>query len=161
MKPPANAKPQTPLTLKPERVHLDYRAVMQLGRSEALPPFDEPGRCHGVAEYRGLALFPDNQVVMHRYQGRYDLTDGSGDFEGEAVWRFANGASITARYLGQARRGTRSVTFDGHLERVEGTGNFAGVRGSGRFGGLRSEPVSSGGTTEVEGQLILDLDPVA
>lgn len=135
-----------------------YQAVMHVRDSHAMPVLDRANHIVGTGAFRGLAIFRNGDVAVHRYEGWFDLTDGSGKFHGYALWRFEDGSEIRAAYDGKARK------TDGHVFRVEarfhkfeGTGRFAGVSGEGSFAGRRFEDIDKGGSTLLDGTLTLEL----
>jgi len=141
-----------------ETIELSYQAVMQVHASHAAPVLDQPHHVVGIAAFRGIAVFSEGEIAVHRYDGWFDLENGSGRFHGYALWRFDDGAEIRAAYDGKASRaGTGKVEVEAKFHGVSGTGRFAGASGEGSFAGRRLEPVDRGGSTYLNGTLTLDL----
>ena len=108
--------------------------------------------------FKGLAIFPGGEVAAHRYEGWFDLKDGSGRFFGYARWQFDDGSTIWAEYDGTVRMVTSTnFRIEAKLYDISGTGHFAGASGEGKFQGRRVESIESGGSTYLTGQLRLDL----
>ena len=135
-----------------------YEAAMQVRQSHALPVLDRSEHVVGVGAFEGTANFADGQIATHRYDGWFDLTDGSGKFHGYALWRFQDGPEIRAAYDGDARNlGAEGVEVGARFRDVSGTGRFAGASGGGTFQGRRFEPLDQGGRTSLTGTLRLRL----
>jgi len=137
---------------------LDYRAVMHVRDVHGMAVLDNTSHQVGVAAFRGLAIFSDQEVAVHRYDGWFDLTNGSGGFHGYALWTFDDGSTLRAAYSGTAE----SIEPDGaHVEavfeRFFGTGRFDKVSGEGRFDGRRLDALDHGGGTYLKGRLRLTL----
>ena len=137
---------------------LSYQAVMHIRASEAAPVLDNPDHLVGIGAFRGLAILADGEIVRHRYDGWFDLTQGSGKFHGYALWRFADGSELRAAYDGEARRSDKeAVEVAARFREFSGTGRFAGVSGEGGFAGRRYDPIDQGGATYLKGSLSLSL----
>ncbi|MCF3934535.1 hypothetical protein L1787_14085 [Acuticoccus sp. M5D2P5] len=135
-----------------------YRALMQVREVETIDVMGDTDHQIGVAAFRGLALFDDGEVALHRYEGGFDLTDGSGHFYGYALWRFDDGSEITARYEGEARaEDPNDFEVEARIADIRGTGRFEGAVGSGTFAGKRIDPIADGGSTFLRGELTLSL----
>jgi len=135
---------------------LRYRAVMQVRESHALPVLDRSAHVIGIGAFEGPATFADGEVATHRYQGCFDLVDGSGRFHGYALWRFADGSEIRAAYDGEARQdGAERVAVSARLRDLSGSGRFAEASGDGGFEGHRVEPIEQGGGTHLTGTINL------
>jgi hypothetical protein len=139
-----------------EEVKLTYQAVMHVHKSRITPVLDNKKHVIGVGTFRGLALFPDEEPALHRYDGWFDLNEGSGPFHGYALWTFADGATLSARYDGKVEMvegddAEVSATFHD----FSGTGRFENVQGEGSFSGRRYESIQNGGATHLNGTLAL------
>lgn len=139
-----------------EEVKLRYQAVMHVDKSRAAPVLDNKKHVIGIGVFRGIALFPDQEPALHRYDGWFDLNEGSGPFHGYALWTFADGATLSARYDGRVEMvegddAEVSATFHDFT----GTGRFENVQGEGSFRGRRYEPIKNGGATHLNGSLTL------
>ena len=135
-----------------------YQAVMHVRDSHAQPVLDRPDHLVGIGAFRGLATFKNGDVAIHRYDGWFDLTKGSGKFHGYALWRFENGSELRAAYDGLATHTTdKAFRVKARFHSFEGTGLFAGVSGEGSFEGRRFEPIDKGGSTLLNGTLELKL----
>lgn len=97
-------------------------------------------------------------LALHRYRGWFDLTNGSGRYEGYALWHFDDGSELRARYEGVVKE-TTGADFEvsARLRDIEGTGRYAGASGVGEFVGRRMELIRDGGTTYLKGALHLTL----
>lgn len=141
-----------------QTVERKYEAVMHVRTSHNLPILEEKDHIVGIAAFRGLAIFPNDEVAVHRYEGWFDLTKGSGPFHGYAMWTFDDGSQITASYSGSARTvGEEGVAVAAKFEKISGTGRYRGVQGSGAFAGRRLDAVEKGGSTYLQGKLTLDM----
>ena len=135
-----------------------YQAVMHVRDAHASPVLDRPDHVVGVGAFRGLAIFKDGDVAIHRYEGWFDLTKGSGKFHGYALWRYDDGSELTAAYDGSASKTSNGVfQVKARFHNFGGTGRFAGVSGDGSFSGRRFEPIDKGGSTLLNGTLTLTL----
>lgn len=135
-----------------------YQAVMHVRDSQAQPVLDHADHVVGTGAFRGLAIFKNGDVAVHRYEGWFDLKKGSGKFHGYALWRYDDGAEIRAAYDGLATRtGTGVFQVRARFYDFEGAGRYAGVSGEGSFEGRRFEPIEKGGSTLLNGTLILNL----
>lgn len=135
-----------------------YRAVMRVRESHAMPVLDRSEHVVGIGAFEGVANFADGQVASHRYEGWFDLSDGSGRFHGYALWRFQDGSEIRAVYDGCARNlAAERFAVTARVHDVTGTGRFAGASGEGDFEGHRLEPIEQGGSTHLTGTLRLRL----
>lgn len=135
---------------------LVYQAVMHVQKSDALPVLDDKKHLMGIGAFRGIAIFPGDQLARHQYDGWFDLQEGSGPFHGYARWVFPDGATLSARYDGAAKaiaKGDAEVSAT--FADFSGTGRFENVKGEGSFTGRRFEPVNKGGTTYLKGALSL------
>ena len=65
-----------------ETLNLDYEAVMHVRAVHSVPILDDPEHVAGTGAFRGLAIFPGDEVAVHRYEGWFDLTSGSGAYHG-------------------------------------------------------------------------------
>lgn len=141
-----------------ETITLSYQAVMHVNASHGAPVLDQPNHIVGIAAFRGIAIFSEDEIAVHRYDGWFDLENGSGKFHGYALWRFEDGSEIKAAYEGDARRAsTGDFEVEAKLHDFSGTGRFAGASGEGEFAGRRLEPVDKGGSTYLKGAFTLDL----
>ena len=146
------------LPVRAEDIELTYQAVMHVHESHAAPVLDNADHVVGIGEFRGIAIFGDGEVTVHRYDGWFDLTDGTGNFHGYALWQFDDGSEIRASYEGSARRfGADLIGVEAKFHDFSGTGRFAGVTGIGDFSGRRLEPIDKGGSTYLRGDLTLTL----
>jgi hypothetical protein len=137
---------------------LAYGAVMHVRESQSQPVLDDPAHLVGVASFRGIAIFGADEAVPHRYEGWFDLVQGTGPFHGYALWTFGDGAVLRAAYEGRAESdGTGGVAVSATFHSFTGTGRFAGVAGSGDFAGRRLEAIDVGGSTYLKGRLNLTL----
>jgi hypothetical protein len=135
-----------------------YHAVMHVRDAHAKPVLNRPDHVVGIGAFRGLAIFKDGAVAVHRYQGWFDLTNGSGKFHGYALWRYEDGSELRAAYDGSARKSnSNEFQVKARFHHFEGTGRYAGVSGEGSFEGKRFEPIDKGGSTLLNGVLILTM----
>ncbi|MEM6460616.1 MAG: hypothetical protein AAF724_01730 [Pseudomonadota bacterium] len=148
----------TTVSVQAETVEHSYEAVMHVRSTHALPILDNPSHVVGIAEFRGLAIFEGGEITIHRYDGWFDITDGSGAFHGYALWSFDDGSEIRAPYSGTARAyGNDGVEVKAQFEEVSGTGRFEGASGSGDFEGRRLDAIDKGGSTYLKGTLIVTM----
>lgn len=141
-----------------ETVEFSYQAVMHIHATHAATVLDDENHVVGIGEFRGIAIFDDGEITVHRYDGWFDLTDGSGKFHGYALWRFEDGSEIRASYDGAARKfGDNFIGVEAKFQDFSGSGRFAGVSGVGEFAGQRLEPIDKGGSTYLRGDLTLTL----
>ncbi|MCP4320211.1 MAG: hypothetical protein GY789_30595 [Hyphomicrobiales bacterium] len=139
-----------------DTVEHDYEAVMHVRSTHALPILDNPSHVVGIAEFRGLAIFVEGEIAIHRYDGWFDIDKGSGKFHGYASWTFEDGSEIRAPYSGTARSsGTDGVQVEAQFENITGTGRFEGATGSGGFKGRRLDAIDKGGSTYLKGKLTI------
>ncbi len=137
-----------------ETVTRDYQAVMHVSKSHAFPVLDRSDHVVGIGAFRGLAIFANGEVVVHRYEGWFDLSDGSGTFHGYASWRFEDGSEIRASYDGSALNPTATgVDVKARFHNFSGTGRFANASFEGAFEGRRLEAIEVGGSTYLKGRL--------
>lgn len=135
-----------------------YQAVMHVRDSHAGPVLDRPEHIIGTGAFRGLAIFGNGDVAVHRYEGWFDLTKGSGKFHGYALWRHEDGSELRAAYDGSASNtGNNVFQVKARFHDFEGTGKYSGVSGEGSFEGRRFEPIDKGGSTLLNGTLMLEL----
>lgn len=135
-----------------------YEAVMHVRNAHAMPVLDSENHVVGTGAFKGLAIFADGEIAIHRYDGWFDLTAGSGKFHGYALWRFDDGSEIKAAYEGTVQdTATKGFIVEARIRDVSGTGRFAGASGEGVFQGRRLEPIDQGGTTHLTGILRLSL----
>ncbi len=139
-----------------EEMTLAYQAVMHAHKSRAAPVLDNKMHQIGIGQFRGIAIFQDEQIALHRYDGWFDLIEGSGPFRGYAQWTFDDGSTLSARYDGKVGMvagddAEVSATFHDFT----GTGRFEQVQGTGGFTGRRYEAIKKGGATHLNGTLIL------
>lgn len=141
-----------------DSLELDYEAVMHVRETHSIQVLDDPEHLLGVAVFRGLAIFPDDEVAVHRYEGWFDLTSGSGRYHGYASWRFPDGSELRASYEGTIEKAS-DERFDvrATIQDVEGTMRFEDATGTGTFEGRRIEPLDLGGATFLNGSLDIDL----
>jgi hypothetical protein len=137
-----------------ESLDLSYEAVMHVREVHAVQIFDDPQHVVGVGVFRGLAKFPDGEIAVHRYEGWFDLTRGSGTYHGYASWRFPDGSELRARYRGTVDKVSED-RFDirATLDDLTGTMRFDGATGTGTFEGRRIEALEVGGATYLNGSL--------
>ncbi|MEX3006894.1 hypothetical protein [Hoeflea sp. TYP-13] len=136
----------------------EYEAVMHVRSSQAMPILDDKSHIVGIAEFRGLAIFPEGEVAVHRYDGWFDLTNGTGTFHGYALWTFEDGSELRAPYSGTARStGPDGIEVEARFEELTGTGRFEGATGSGGFSGRRLDAIDKGGSTYLKGKLSITL----
>ena len=141
-----------------ETVEHNYEAVMHVRSTQALPVLGDTSHVVGIAEFRGLAIFEDGKVTIHRYDGWFDIDDGSGSFHGYALWTFEDGSEIRAPYSGKARpAGMNGVQVEAKFESVSGTGRFEGATGTGSFQGRRLDAIDKGGSTYLKGKLTITM----
>ncbi len=141
-----------------QTIERKYEAVMHVRTSHNLPVLENKDHIVGIAAFRGLAIFPNDDVAVHQYEGWFDLTKGSGPFHGYALWTFQDGSQITARYAGSARKvGEEGVAVAAKFDEISGTGRYRGVKGSGAFAGRRLDAIDKGGSTYLQGKLTLDM----
>ncbi len=129
---------------------------MHIHQSEALPVLDEKRYLMGVGAFRGFAIFPGEEVVRHRYDGWFDLADGSGPFHGYALWVFGDGSTLRARYddaVTTIAKDDAEVSATFHD--FSGTGRFDNVQGDGNFAGRRFEAIDKARATYLKGTLFL------
>ncbi|MDA4848083.1 hypothetical protein [Hoeflea poritis] len=144
--------------LRAETLTLDYQAVMHVRASNATPILDNPDHLVGIAEFRGLAIFADGEIAVHRYDGWFDLVKGSGKFHGYALWTFEDGSELRAPYSG-----TAEATKDGGVavraafEDFSGSGRFTEATGTGEFSGRRIDAIDKGGSAYLQGMLRITL----
>ena len=139
-------------------VERDYQAVMHVRSSHAILVLDSPSHVVGIGEFRGVAIFDDDEVAVHRYDGWFDLIDGEGSFHGYALWHFDDGSEIRAPYTGTASNiSEHGVEVVATFDDFTGTGRFEGVTGEGSFKGERLEPIDVGGATVLNGTIVLNL----
>lgn len=137
-----------------QMVERNYQAMMQVRQSHAFPVLDDADHLVGVAEFRGLAIFDNGEVAVHRYVGWFDMTKGSGEFSGYALWTFDDGSSLRAPYSGSANDiGPTNFGISANVRDITGTGRYEGASGSGTFAGRRLEPIDVGGSTYLLGTL--------
>jgi hypothetical protein len=137
---------------------LSYQAVMHVVESHAADVLDIKSHQIGIGRFRGLAIFPGEDIAVHRYEGWFDLIDGSGRYEGYMLWKFEDGAQIQAQYEGTVREaGPTDFPVEATVHGIFGTGRFAGISGTGTFIGRRLEPIENGGDTYVSGTLNVSL----
>ncbi|WP_136659835.1 hypothetical protein [Nitratireductor sp. XY-223] len=139
-----------------ETLSLDYQAVMHVRSSTAVPVLDDAAHLVGIAEFRGLAIFADGTVAVHRYDGWFDLEEGSGKFHGYALWTFSDGSELRAPYSGAATAtGDGGVAVEATFEGFTGSGRFAEATGTGEFSGRRLDAIDKGGSTYLDGKLAI------
>ena len=134
---------------------LSWRAAVHAVEEHELPVPGAENHVLGVAAFQGLAFFAGGEVASHRYTGTLDFTDGSGSITGYAIWVFEDGATLRARYQGEATAAGEGITFKGSYSEVTGEGRFAGATGTGSFEGRRLDPFADGGDTGLDGRLEL------
>ncbi len=140
-----------------EEITLNYQAVMHVRSSDSFPVLDDKSHIIGIAQFRGLAIFPGDNVVVHRYEGWFDLVRGSGKFHGHAMWTFDDGAILEAAYDGEAKASEDgSISVSATFHDFSGTGRFGNVSGSGSFSGRRLDDFKHGGSTYVKGRLVIE-----
>ncbi|MEM0906013.1 MAG: hypothetical protein AAGJ94_01525 [Pseudomonadota bacterium] len=62
--------------------------------AQTLSALRNPAHIVGIPAFRGLAIFDGDEVVVHRYAGWFDVTDGEGDIRGSALWEFDDGRLV-------------------------------------------------------------------
>jgi hypothetical protein len=141
-------------------MQLAYEAVMHEEKSRAAPVLDDKKHVIGIAAFRGIAIFPEDELVSHRYDGWFDLNDGSGMFHGYALWTFADGSTLRAIYEGEASgEADGSAEVSMQFRDFSGTGRYESVSGDGSASGRRLEPINKGGNTYLKGTLKLSTGP--
>lgn len=137
---------------------IEYEAVMHVRSSEAFNVLDEASHSVGTARFRGLAILPGGEIAVHRYEGWFDLVEGSGKFHGYAQWTFDDGSELKAAYDGEAAMTASSSTdVSATFRDFTGAGRFQNVSGSGSFSGRRLDDFEHGGSTYIKGRLVLDV----
>lgn len=145
-------------SVEAKTLELPYQAVMQVRESRAVPVLDDKKHVIGTGAFKGLAIFADGKIALHRYEGWFDLKGGSGRFHGYILWKFEDGSEIRAAYDGHVgKTPTRGFAVKARIHGVSGTGRFAKASGGGSFHGRRFEPIAQGGTTHVTGTLTLSV----
>jgi hypothetical protein len=133
-----------------------YEAVMHIQSSHSMPVLDDGDHVVGIAAFRGIAIFPEDNIAGHRYDGWFDLTKGSGTFHGYALWTFEDGSELRADYSGEARdAGADGFFVAAKFRDFSGTGRFKGATGEGSFAGRRLDSIDKGGSTYLKGKLRL------
>lgn len=141
-----------------EELNLAYQAVMHITEQHTITVLDEPKHVMGLAQFHGLAIFKDGQVVDHRYEGGFEVTPDAGPhFNGYALWRFADGAELRATYQGAAVQAGDGIEFEAQFLTFSGTDRLQGVNGQGGFKGRRYDRLNAGGNTYAVGELRLTL----
>jgi len=140
-----------------EQLNLRYQAVMHITNQHSISILNEPKHVMGLVQFHGLAIFTDNEVVDHRYEGGFEVTPTDTRFHGYALWRFADGAELRATYQGAAAAAGDGIEFDAKFLTFTGTDRFAGVTGEGMFTGRRYDRLNAGGNTYAVGELNLTL----
>lgn len=141
-----------------EEVTLTYTAVTHVRTAESEAILDNEAHRVGVATFRGLAIFDDGALAVHRYEGGFDLIDSVGPFFGYVLWQFDDGSELRAAYSGRASDwSSESVHVEATFRDFSGTGRFEGALGEGRFEGRRLDAIEHGGSTLLEGTLKLTL----
>jgi hypothetical protein len=135
---------------------LDFQVVAHTTAVHSLPIPGRDGHEIGVAAFRGLAIFPGDQIASHWYSGNFDFVKGSGRIAGYALWQFEDGSRIEATYSGEAKAAADGgITFTAQYKDIVGTGRYAGMRGEGTFAGRRVDFLKQGGDTYFRGKLTL------
>lgn len=134
---------------------LNYQLVVHLTDTHTIDAPLDDGHAIGVAAFRGLAIFDDGSIANHWYWGSFDFHDGSGRFEGYALWAFDDGSELRSSYSGEAEATERGITFEGRHEDITGTKTYADVEGEGQFTGERVDHLDEGGDTYQRGTLKL------
>ncbi len=141
-----------------EDLNLDYQAVMHISSSDSTAILDNEAHRVGFATFRGIAIFADEELAVHRYDGWFDLTKGSGAFHGYALFTFEDGSTLRAAYSGEAEsREPEGVSVEASFEKFTGTGRFQDATGSGGFAGRRLDAIDKGGATYLKGALELTI----
>lgn len=141
-----------------EQLNLRYQAVMHITEQHSITILDDPKHVMGLAQFQGLAIFADGEVVDHRYEGEFEVTPSDGTrFHGYALWRFADGAELRANYQGAATAAGDGIEFESTFLTFTGTDRFEGVTGEGTFTGRRYDRLNAGGNTYAVGELNLVL----
>jgi hypothetical protein len=136
---------------------LGYHLVVHVTDLQALPVPGQDNHEVGIAAFDGVAIFDDGRLANHGYAGSFDFVDGEGEFRGYALWSFADGSTLTSRYLGEAKATADGITLAGTHSNLAGTGGFEGASGEGRFTGSRIDHLDTGGDTHHRGVLTLTL----
>ncbi|WP_172298456.1 hypothetical protein [Pseudoruegeria sp. HB172150] len=145
-----------PLAVQAEQLEMSYEAVMHTAEVQTIEILDDPAHHVGIAKFRGIALFEAEKPIVHRYEGWFDLVDGSGAFHGHALWDFGDGSEIRAAYEGHAEATSDGgVTVSAEIHDFSGTGRFEGATGEGSFAGERIDTLEAGGGTYITGVLNL------
>jgi hypothetical protein len=136
-----------------------YQAVMHVRESHATNVLDRVDHVVGIGTFRGLAIFENGEVAIHRYEGWFDLINGSGKFHGYALWKFEDDSEIRASYNGVAKTaGSKGFHVEARFRKFSGTGRFAKSKIQGSFSGRRFEAISKGGSTHLKGELMITTD---
>jgi len=64
------------------QIERNYQAVMHVREVHANPVLDDGTHVVGIGAFRGLAIFSDGEIAVHRYEDWFDMTNGSGKFHG-------------------------------------------------------------------------------
>ena len=135
---------------------LDYQTVMHVRSADSIAVPDDEAHRVGIAVLRGIAIFIDKEVAVHRYEGWFDLDHGSGAFHGHALFTFEDDPTLRASSSGKAESiQPEGVHVETSFEGFTGTGRFENASGEGRFASLRLDAIDKGGATYVKGVLIL------
>ncbi len=135
---------------------LDYQAVMHIESSDSIAVLDNDAHRVGFAVFRGIAIFADEEVAVHRYEGWFDLENGSGAFHGYALFTFEDGSTLRSPYSGKAESiQPEGVHVEASFEGFTGTGRFEDASGAGSFAGRRLDAIDKGGATYLKGALTL------
>lgn len=143
-----------------EPIERTYQAVMFVRESHATKVLDKPNHVVGIGKFRGLAIFNNGEIAVHRYEGWFDFSDGAGKFHGYALWQFEDGSEIRASYDGTAKNATaKGINIKAEFHTVTGSGRFKGAAIKGGFDGRRLEPIEKGGISYLKGDLKITLKP--
>lgn len=148
----------TLIAARAETIEYNYQAVMHVRSTHELPVLDNASHIVGIAAFRGLAIFDGGNISVHRYEGWFDVDNGSGLFHGYASWSFEDGSGISAPYSGTIRPDAAGgVQVEAQFGDIGGTGRFEGATGTGSFRGRRLDAIDKGGSTYLRGKLTITM----
>lgn len=83
-------------------------------------------------------------------QAGVSYVGGQGVFEGFATFTFADGATLAAKFVGEATIGGGATNFNATMVVLGGIGRFSGAHGSGTFTGSRTAAIGSPVALEID-----------